>query len=61
YYNTIIGSNSTHMKTGGLFITSGIIDNKEKDVVNAIEQADRLQIKEITRQGDWVSVTAVKI
>ena len=50
-----------HMKTGGLFITSGIIDNKEKDVVNAIEQADRLQIKEITRQGDWVSVTAVKI
>lgn len=50
-----------HMKTGGLFITSGIIDNKEKDVVNAIEQADRLQVKEITRQGDWVSVTAVKI
>lgn len=50
-----------HMKTGGLFITSGIIDNKEKDVVNAIEQADGLQVKEITRQGDWVSVTAVKI
>lgn len=50
-----------HMKTGGLFITSGIIDNKEKDVVNAIEQEDGLQVKEITRQGDWVSVTAVKI
>lgn len=50
-----------HLKKGGLFITSGIIYNKEADVVNAIEQNEMLDIKEITRQKDWVSVTAVRI
>lgn len=50
-----------HMKKGGLFITSGIIDTRENDVVKAIEEDGRLKVKEITRQGDWVSVTAVKV
>lgn len=48
------------MKKGALFITSGIIYNKEKDVVKAIEDNKDLEIKEITRQGDWVSVTAYR-
>lgn len=50
-----------HMKQGALFITSGIINTKEKDVVDAIEKNSALEVKEITRQGDWVSVTAVKV
>ena len=50
-----------HMKEGALFITSGIINTKEKDVVDAIEENSALEVKEITRQGDWVSVTAVRV
>ncbi|MFR8549101.1 MAG: 50S ribosomal protein L11 methyltransferase [Lachnospiraceae bacterium] len=47
------------MKTGGIYITSGIIDEKEKDVVEAV-QAAGLEIVEVTHQNDWVSVTARK-
>lgn len=50
-----------HMKIGGLFITSGIIYNKEAEVVKAIEENECLEVKEITRQKDWVSVTAVRV
>ena len=50
-----------HMKIGGLFITSGIIYNKEAEVVKAIEENEYLEVKEITRQKDWVSVTAVRV
>lgn len=50
-----------HMKTGGLFITSGIIYSKEAEVVAAIEQNESFRIKEITRQKDWVNVTAERI
>lgn len=50
-----------HLKIGGLFITSGIICNKEADVVAAIEKNECLEIKEITRQKDWVNVTAQRV
>lgn len=50
-----------HMKVGGLFITSGIIFSKEEAVVSAINSNGALQIKEITRQKDWVSITAIRI
>lgn len=50
-----------HLKKGGLFITSGIINTKETEVVKAIEDNPDLEIKEITRQKDWVNVTAVRI
>lgn len=50
-----------HIKVGGLFITSGIINTKEQEVVAAIEQNPNLEVKEITRQKDWVNVTAVRI
>lgn len=52
---------SPHMKKGGLFITSGIINTKEAEVVKSIESNPDLEIKEITYQNDWVSVTAVRI
>ena len=47
------------LKTGGIFITSGIIDNKEQTVVDAVKAAG-LEVLEVTYQGEWVSVTARK-
>lgn len=50
-----------HLKVGGLFITSGIINTKEEEVKATIESNESLRIKEITRQNDWVSITAERI
>ena len=47
------------LKPGGIYITSGIIDNKEETVVEAVKKAG-LQVLEVTYQGEWVSVTAQK-
>ena len=47
------------LKTGGLYITSGIIDAKEETVVEAVKEAG-LEVLEVTYQGEWVSVTARK-
>ena len=48
------------MKKGGIYITSGIIDEKEQTVVEAVKAAG-LEIVEVTHQGEWVSVTARKV
>lgn len=47
------------MKTGGIYITSGIIDGKETAVAEAVKAAG-LEVLEVNRQGEWVSVTARK-
>ena len=47
------------LKKGGYYITSGILDVKEQVVVEAVEQAG-LTLVEVTKQGEWVSVTARK-
>ena len=47
------------LKKGGIYITSGIIDDKEETVVNAVKAAG-LEVLEVTYQGEWVSVTARK-
>ena len=47
------------MKKGGIYITSGIIDNKEETVVEAVKAAG-LEVLEVPYQGEWVSVTARK-
>lgn len=49
-----------HLKKGGTYITSGIIDMKEEEVKAVIEAQPELEIVEITRQNDWVSITAVR-
>lgn len=49
-----------HLKKGGLYITSGIIDVKEEEVKAAIEATGEFEIVEITRQKDWSSITARK-
>ena len=47
------------MKKGGIYITSGIIDEKETVVVEAVKAAG-LEVMEVNHQGEWVSVTARK-
>ena len=47
------------LKTGGIYITPGIIDDKEQTVVEAVKAAG-LEVLEVTYQGEWVSVTARK-
>jgi len=48
-----------HLKPGGIYITSGIIEDKEAVVTEAVKKAG-LEVLEITYQGEWVSVTAGK-
>ena len=48
-----------HLKTGGIYITSGIIEEKEETVVEAVKAAG-LEVLEVNHQGEWVSVTATK-
>ena len=47
------------MKPGGIYITSGIIEDKEETVVQAVKEAG-LEVLEVNHQGEWVSVTARK-
>ena len=47
------------LKPGGIYITSGIIDDKEQTVTDAVRAAG-LEVLEVTYQGEWVSVTAKK-
>jgi len=47
------------MKKGGIYITSGIIDDKEEVVKEAVLAAG-LEVLEVTYQGEWVSITARK-
>ena len=47
-----------HMKHGAYFITSGIIDTKEKEVAEAFKKNPELEIVEINHDGEWVNITA---
>lgn len=47
------------LKQGGIYITSGIIEEKETVVAEAVKAAG-LEVLEINHQGEWVSVTARK-
>ncbi len=47
------------LKSGGVYITSGIINTKEDEVKKAHLDAG-LEILEIHHQGDWVSITSRK-
>ena len=47
------------LKPGGIYITSGIIDDKEEVVKQAVSDAG-LELLDATCQGEWVCVTARK-
>ena len=49
-----------HIKKGGIFITSGIINMKEQAVKDALAKNDAFEIIETTYQGEWVSITCRK-
>lgn len=48
-----------HLKKGGIYITSGIIEGKEELVAEAVKAAG-MEVLEIHHQGEWASVTARK-
>ena len=49
----------SQLKPGGIYITSGIIDDKEETVTEAVKAAG-LTVLDVTYQGEWVCVTARK-
>ncbi len=50
---------AARLKNGGVFISSGILYTKEEAVTEAIKRAG-MKLAEVTRDGDWVSITARK-
>ncbi|WP_434311091.1 50S ribosomal protein L11 methyltransferase [Hominifimenecus sp. rT4P-3] len=49
-----------HMKPGGIWITSGILDTKEDEVKEAFAAHPEFEVLETCRQGEWVSVVVRK-
>lgn len=49
---------AVHIKHGGIFITSGIIDMKEQAVLDAFAQNTEFEVIDVLHQGEWVSVVA---
>ncbi len=47
------------LKKGGIYIMSGIIDDKEQTVTRAVEAAG-LEVLEVNYQGEWVGIVARK-
>ena len=56
----IAGMVDRFLKTGGIFISSGIIYMKEDEVKEAVKSNDNLELKDVVNQGDWRSIIAVK-
>ena len=48
-----------HLKPGGIYITSGIIDEKEEFMLDVMKR-DGFEVLEVNHQGEWVSITARK-
>lgn len=49
-----------HLKRGGIYITSGIINMKEEAVREALAANDAFEILETSYQKDWVSIVCRK-
>lgn len=49
------------IKKGGIFITSGIIDTKEEELVSAFKSNKDFEILEINKLGEWVNITVRRI
>ena len=52
-------TSETEILDGAVYITSGIIEDKENVVVEAVKAAG-LEVLEVNHQGEWVSVVARK-
>jgi len=49
---------SDYLVPGGVFISSGIIDNKEQLIVDALNSNPKLELISVESDGDWRSVIA---
>ena len=47
-----------YLKEGAILITSGILNEKEQLIRDAIEANPNLEMIEVRQDGDWVSITA---
>ncbi|MCR5672859.1 MAG: 50S ribosomal protein L11 methyltransferase [Lachnospiraceae bacterium] len=47
------------LRPGGIYIMSGIIDDMEQPMIEACRD-NGLEVTEVNRQGEWVSITAAK-
>lgn len=47
-----------YLVPGGVFISSGIIDNKEQLIVDAVNANPQLELVEVCSDGDWRSIVA---
>ncbi|MDR0963803.1 MAG: 50S ribosomal protein L11 methyltransferase [Clostridium sp.] len=47
------------LKPGGYYLTSGILSEKQEDVLEAIKQSG-LSVVQINTLGEWVQITAIK-
>lgn len=48
------------LNPGGVFISSGIIDYKEQEVISAVNANKNLELREVCEDGDWRSVVAIR-
>lgn len=55
------GEITKHMKKGAYFITSGIINTKEQEIIQCFDDNPLLEIVDVNRDGEWVNVTAMKV
>ena len=55
------GAVDKHIKKGGIFITSGIIDTREPEVRAAFATNPAWELLEVNHQGEWVNVTARRV
>lgn len=53
----LAGAVRTHLKPGGTFVCSGIIREREADVVQALVDAG-FTVAETVREGEWVAIAA---
>lgn len=52
------GEIAKHIRHGGMFITSGIINTWEERVLEAFAGNDEFEVVDVAHQGEWVAVTA---
>lgn len=50
-----------HLKRGGVFIMSGILAEQEGLIADAIRSNDELKLAAVSHQGDWISMTAIRV
>lgn len=49
-----------YLKKDGILITSGILNEKEQLIRDAIEANPNLALKDVQHDGDWVGITAIR-